>query len=164
MLSNHLLASLHKSCRFTNQVSIRQLSILQQPLSHRPQLLLSLHRPQLCQHNARNMSTMESMYMKLISLPMVHTLEDTLAHVHDTTGLPWWATIMASTAMFRLLFTLPAHVTQQKVMAKRYLMSEEMKTEVIPSLQRATNQRQAMEGWSKELATSSGWLQGRCIS
>ena len=29
---------------------------------------------------------MESMYMKLISLPMVHTLEDTLAHVHDTTG------------------------------------------------------------------------------
>lgn len=96
---------------------------------------------------------MESMYMKLISLPMVHTLEDTLAHVHDTTGLPWWATIMASTAAFRLILTLPAHVTQQKVMAKRYLMSEEMKTEVLPSLQRATNQHQVMKGWSKEKAT-----------
>ena len=34
-------------------------------------------------------------------------------------GLPWWGTIMVSTAVFRLLFTLPAHVTQQKVMAKR---------------------------------------------
>ena len=34
-------------------------------------------------------------------------------------GLPWWATIMASTAAFRLILTLPAHVTQQKVMAKR---------------------------------------------
>ena len=32
-------------------------------------------------------------------------------------------------------------------------MSEEMKTEVIPSLQRATNQHQAMKGWSKEKAT-----------
>ena len=30
---------------------------------------------------------MEAMYMKLISLPMVHQLEDTLAQVHDTAGV-----------------------------------------------------------------------------
>ena len=30
-------------------------------------------------------------------------------------GMPWWGTLMASTALFRLLLTLPAHVTQQKV-------------------------------------------------
>ena len=35
----------------------------------------------------------------------------------------------------------------------RYLISEEMKNEVIPSLQRATNQHVAMKGWSKEEAT-----------
>ena len=44
-------------------------------------------------------------------------------------------------------------VSRQKDICCRYLMSEEMKNEVIPSLQRATNQHVAMKGWSKEKAT-----------
>ena len=121
--------------RLTTRVSIRQISILQQPRHHPP--LLNVQRPPGCQGSSRSASTVEAMYMKLISLPVVHQLEDTLAQVHDTagvsndtcqdssdvlcvvSGLPWWATIMVTTAVFRLLFTLPAHVTQQKVMAKR---------------------------------------------
>ena len=75
--------------RLTTRVSIRQISILQQPFHHprhHPQLL-SLHRPPGCQGSSRSVSTMEAMYMKLISLPMVHQLEDTLAQVHDTAGV-----------------------------------------------------------------------------
>lgn len=46
---------------------------------------------------------------------------------------------MLSTGLFRLLLTLPAHITQQKVSAKRYLMTEEMKTEILPAIQKMTD-------------------------
>ena len=51
------------------------------------------------------------------------------------------------------MLTFPAHVTQQKVMSKRFLMSEEMKEKLLPSLQRATNEHVMKSGWSKEKAT-----------
>ena len=54
-------------------------------------------------------------------------------------GLPWWGSLMLSTGLFRLLLTLPAHITQQKVSAKRYLMTEEMKTEILPAIQKMTD-------------------------
>ena len=54
-------------------------------------------------------------------------------------GLPWWGSLVVSTAVFRLVLTLPAHITQQKVSAKRFLMSQEMKNEVLPAIQKMTN-------------------------
>ena len=60
---------------------------------------------------------------------------------------------MLSTGVFRLMLTLPAHVTQQKVMAKRYLLSEEMKNEITPALQKATNRHVMANKWSKQQAT-----------
>ena len=85
------------------------------------------------------MSTFESLYLKVVSLPAVHYIEDTMASIHDSTGLPWWATIVITTGTLRLLLTMPAHITQQKVMAKRYIMSEEMNKDLLPSLQKATD-------------------------
>ena len=34
----------------------------------------------------RNISTFESLHLKVISLPAVHYIEDSLAYIHDTTG------------------------------------------------------------------------------
>jgi len=104
---------------------------------------------------SKHMSTFESMYFKVISLPPVHYIEDTLASIHDATGLPWGLTIVISTSIMRLLLTLPAHITQQKVMAKRYVMSEEMKKEILPSLQRATNRQVLVNKWNKSKAEAS---------
>ena len=101
------------------------------------------------------MSTIDSMFNKLISLPPVHYMEDTLASVHDTMGLPWWATIMLSTGVMRLVLTLPAHITQQKVMAKRFVMSEEMKNDILPALEKATNRHVVLNKWSKKKATDN---------
>jgi len=101
------------------------------------------------------MSTFESMYMKVISLPPVHYIEDSLASVHDTMGLPWWATIILSTGVMRLMLTMPAHITQQKVMAKRYVMSEEMRTEILPALQKMTDRQVMVNKWSKKKAEKS---------
>ena len=36
-----------------------------------------------------------------------------------------------------------------QVMCKRVLMSEEMKTEILPALQRATDMQVQRNGWSK---------------
>ena len=46
---------------------------------------------------------------------------------------------MVSTVLLRLVLTLPAHVTQQKVMAKRFIMAEEMKREILPAIQKMTD-------------------------
>ena len=43
-----------------------------------------LWRPVLVQTSS--LSTFEHMYDKLISLPPVHYIEDTLAHIHDVSG------------------------------------------------------------------------------
>ena len=88
---------------------------------------------------SRNISTVEGLYLKVISLPPVHYIEDSLAYIHDTTGLPWWASLIVSTGLFRLVLTLPAHITQQKVSAKRFLMNQEMKNEVLPAIQKMTD-------------------------
>ena len=52
------------------------------------------HQPSVCSSSGghhdlvtiRRVSTMESMYGKIISLPAVHYIEDTLASIHDSTG------------------------------------------------------------------------------
>ncbi|CAG8579513.1 9228_t:CDS:2, partial [Acaulospora colombiana] len=41
-----------------------------------------------------------------------------LEYVHDSTGLPWWATIMLSTIFLRSVFTLPIAIWQQKNAAR----------------------------------------------
>jgi len=103
----------------------------------------------------RNISTFESMYIKVISLPAVHHVEDSLAYFHDTTGLPWWGSLVLSTGIFRLLLTLPAHITQQKVSAKRYLLTQEMKNEVLPAIQKSTDRHVILNKWSEEKAKQS---------
>ena len=35
---------------------------------------------------SRKISTFESLYLKVVSLPAVHYIEDSLAYIHDTTG------------------------------------------------------------------------------
>lgn len=39
-------------------------------------------------------------------------LQDGLVFLHDTTGLPWWATIVVSTVLLRTIITLPFAVYQ----------------------------------------------------
>ena len=40
-------------------------------------------------------------------------------------------------------------LVMSQVMCKRVLMSEEMKTEILPALQRATDMQVQRNGWSK---------------
>lgn len=91
----------------------------------------------------RHLSTFEAIYIKVVNSPAAHWIETSLASVHDTTGLPWWGTILLSTALLRTTVTLPAHVTQHKVAAKRLLLGHQMNTEILPELNKAVNRRVA---------------------
>ena len=67
-----------------NRRSFSSLNVNQQSrfvLSHRSENI-----PRQCCH-CRSISTFESIYLKLISLPAVHYVEDSLAYIHDTTGI-----------------------------------------------------------------------------
>jgi len=122
-------------------------------VTHEP--ILSPSRVNSQRGCTRNISTIESMYLKLISLPAVHHIEDSFAYIHDTTGLPWWGSLVLSTALFRLVLTLPAHITQQKVLAKRYLLTQEMKNEILPAIQKGTDRQVIINKWSEEKAKRS---------
>ena len=50
----------------------------------------------------------------LKSTPVTMMMEQ-LCAIHDSTGLPWWATIAATTFTLRGLLLFPACVTSQKV-------------------------------------------------
>jgi len=89
-------------------------------------------------HHVRSISTFDSIVMKVSSSPAVHFIEDGLAAVHDSVGLPWWATIVLSTAVARTFIFLPAHITQQKVATKRMIIAKEMSTEIIPAMEQAS--------------------------
>merc|ERR1719233_1433943 len=101
---------------------------------------------------ACHLSTLESMYNKFISSPHVHYVEDSMAHFHDMSGIPWFGTIILSTAAFRILLALPAQVTSQKVAAKRFLLQKEMDETLIPSLKKASHKHVVLGNYTKERA------------
>jgi inner membrane protein COX18 len=84
-------------------------------------------------------STFDSMYSKMVSLPPVHYMEDSLASFHEYTGIPWYGTIILFTAGLRTMISLPAQVTSHKVAAKRTLMFKEI-SNFLPALRRATDE------------------------
>jgi inner membrane protein COX18 len=90
--------------------------------------------------------------VQVVNSPAAHWIETSLASVHDTTGLPWWGTIVMSTALLRTSITLPAHITQHKVAAKRLILGQQMNTEILPELNKAVNQRVAAGKVTKEEA------------
>lgn len=103
-------------------------------------------------HHVRSISTFDSIVLKVASSPAVHFIEDGLASIHDSVGLPWWATIILSTAAARTFIFLPAHITQQKVATKRAILAKEMSTEIIPAMEQASMKLVQMKKKSKAQA------------
>lgn len=59
------------------------------------------------------------------SIPIAY-LQQTLVYVHDSSGLPWWASIILSTILFRSLVTLPLIIYQYKIVARLQNLKFEM--------------------------------------
>ncbi|XP_011565352.3 cytochrome c oxidase assembly protein COX18, mitochondrial [Plutella xylostella] len=79
----------------------------------------------------------EKTYASISNSGLVNVMQDGLLYFHDTTGLPWWATIVAATVLVRTGMTLPLTVYQYYILAKVENISLELK-ELVEELKRET--------------------------
>lgn len=91
-----------------------------------PLLVNSSHNHSFNQHRKISLqSTVESLvttqvgFIKSLSeSSLVNYSQKFLIYVHDTTGLPWWATIVCTTVLLRTTVTFPLAVYQYYILAK----------------------------------------------
>lgn len=76
-------------------------------------------------HQSRSFSA-AGIYTSISNSTPVAEFQEGLIKLHDTTGLPWWATIILSTILLRSVITLPLTVYQQKIAARIEMISGEM--------------------------------------
>lgn len=67
-----------------------------------------------------------SFYQSLSNCAPVSYVQQGLIEIHDFTGLPWWASIVVTTFLFRSLVTLPLTIYQHKITARIEKISLEM--------------------------------------
>lgn len=67
----------------------------------------------------------------------VNFLQDLTLQLHDSTGLPWWSTIVVSTVLLRGVITFPLAIYQSKVLANVEKLTEEMPA-LVKELKRET--------------------------
>lgn len=74
-----------------------------------------------------------------------------LLHIHDTTGLPWWATIICTTIMMRGCVTVPLAIYQNYIMAKLEFVKLEMDS-IAKELTKETSIAVKMYNWDEKTA------------
>lgn len=84
------------------------------------------------------------------STPVAY-LQEGLVTVHDTSGLPWWATIVLTTVVLRTAVTLPLSVYQFKIMGRLEKISKEM-PDIMEELKRETAIAMKKFNWTERQA------------
>ena len=67
-----------------------------------------------------------SFYQSLSTSTPVAYVQQSMVEIHDFTGLPWWASIIFTTFLFRTTITLPLTIYQHKITARIEKISLEM--------------------------------------
>ncbi|XP_017028298.1 cytochrome c oxidase assembly protein COX18, mitochondrial [Drosophila kikkawai] len=73
-----------------------------------------------------NASGMVGFWQTLSNSTPVAYMQDALIQIHDYSGLPWWASIVLSTFLFRSVVTLPLTVYQHRITARIERIALEM--------------------------------------
>ncbi|XP_036347007.1 cytochrome c oxidase assembly protein COX18, mitochondrial-like [Rhagoletis pomonella] len=71
-------------------------------------------------------SPFTGIWLTLSQSAPVGCMQEALTAIHDYSGLPWWASIVMSTMLFRTIITLPLAIYQNKIMARLELLALEM--------------------------------------
>ena len=61
---------------------------------------------------------------------------DSLVFFHETTGLPWWMTILIGTGVLRALVFFPIQISGQRVAGRRKKAFQELKEDIMPNIKR----------------------------
>ncbi|KAH8366086.1 hypothetical protein KR093_008891, partial [Drosophila rubida] len=85
------------------------------------------------------------------STPVAY-MQDALTQIHDYSGLPWWASIMFSTFLFRSVVTLPLTIYQHKITARIEKIALEMPA-IVEELKREAAMAKQKFKWSDKQTT-----------
>lgn len=81
----------------------------------------------------------------------VEYLQNFLVYVHDQFGMPWWATIITTTILFRSCITVPFAIYQQNILAKVENITAEMPA-IAKELQKETTLAVRLYKWDEKTA------------
>lgn len=100
------------------------------------------------QYNHRHFS-IANLWVTLSTSAPVAYFQDGLMKLHDATGLPWWGTIILSTALLRTCITVPLTIYQHKIIARIELITMEM-PEIVKQLKIEAAQAKHMYNWTEQ--------------
>ncbi|XP_056144959.1 cytochrome c oxidase assembly protein COX18, mitochondrial isoform X2 [Lampris incognitus] len=89
------------------------------------------------------------LYGSLSDSTPIHLTEQLLVSVQQTTGLPWWASIMCTTLALRTLITLPLGAYQMVIIAKVGALQTEI-AELAKRLRYEVSVRAKERGWTEQ--------------
>lgn len=111
----------------------RNISMLQIHLSDKIRDIRLRNETQINNQQVRNIS-MQSfnewqmrIYTNISDSTLVGYAQETLLAIHNTTGMPWWLTIVFGTVLARSIVTFPLAIYQNKILAKVENISIELK-------------------------------------
>ncbi|KAM6980216.1 cytochrome c oxidase assembly protein COX18, mitochondrial [Aplochiton taeniatus] len=87
-------------------------------------------------------------YQSVADSAPVHFTEQFLLSVHETTGLPWWATIVGSTMALRAVITLPLGAYQMTIIGKVEALQAEI-AELAKRLHYEVSVRAKQRAWTE---------------
>ncbi|XP_033158158.1 cytochrome c oxidase assembly protein COX18, mitochondrial [Drosophila mauritiana] len=82
------------------------------------------------------------------STPVAY-MQDVLIKIHDYSGLPWWASIVLSTVLFRSVVTLPLTIYQHKITARIEKIALEMPA-IVEELKKEAAMAKHKFKWSEK--------------
>ena len=123
-----------RRCVLQSSVVLRQPSCNIKQIDHQQQRKFSQH-----------------FWSSVSSSAPVNFMQESLAQLHDFTGLPWWSTIILSTVLLRGAITFPLAIYQSKVLAKVEKITEEM-PEIVKELKFETVHAVKKFNWTEKQA------------
>lgn len=103
-------------------------------------------------HRQQRRNFTQDLWMSLSQSKAVATFQEVTIQLHDTSGLPWWATIMLSTILLRSCITLPLSLYQNKILAKVERITTEELPEIAKELKMETALAVQKFGWDEKTA------------
>lgn len=97
----------------------------------------------------RNFS--QDFWQSVSSSKIVNVLQEATIQLHDTSGLPWWSTIIVSTVLLRGCITLPLALYQNKILAKVEGLTKEL-PDLVKELKMETAIATKKFNWTEQQA------------
>ncbi|GBM24152.1 Cytochrome c oxidase assembly protein COX18, mitochondrial [Araneus ventricosus] len=107
----------------------------------------------ICKVSSRTMTpsrnfSLPEFYISLSQSAPVHSFQNLLLDLHQSTGLPWWGLIMMTTLSIRSAIVFPLAVHQNQVIARLANINDEI-GKLVPELNKEVNIAKVMYKWDE---------------